>query len=287
MTNRAERFCNGVTIGHNTLFCQETIMQAEILLTLKLQQRLFADPRRIALLKQIDQTGSISQGAKHAGISYKSAWDAINEMNQLSEQPLVDRATGGKGGGGAVLTRYGQRLIQLYDLLAQIQQKAFDVLSDDDALPLDSLLAAISRFSLQTSARNQWFGTITGRDRQQVQQHVEVLLADGQTRLNVAITAQSAEKLGLDEGQEVLVLLKAPWVGITLDPAVARQAENQLSGRISHIECGSGQCEVLMTLADGQTLCATLPQAQTSGLTEGTEAIAYFNADRIILATLC
>ena len=154
-------------------------MQAEILLTLKLQQRLFADPRRIALLKQIDQTGSISQGAKHAGISYKSAWDAINEMNQLSEQPLVDRATGGKGGGGAVLTRYGQRLIQLYDLLAQIQQKAFDVLSDDDALPLDSLLAAISRFSLQTSARNQWFGTITGRDRQQVQQHVEVLLAEG------------------------------------------------------------------------------------------------------------
>ena len=262
-------------------------MQAEILLTLKLQQRLFADPRRIALLKQIDQTGSISQGAKHAGISYKSAWDAINEMNQLSEQPLVDRATGGKGGGGAVLTRYGQRLIQLYDLLAQIQQKAFDVLSDDDALPLDSLLAAISRFSLQTSARNQWFGTITGRDRQQVQQHVEVLLADGKTRLNVAITAQSAEKLGLDEGQEVLVLLKAPWVGITLDPAAARKADNQLSGRISHIECGSGQCEVLMTLADGQTLCATLPQAQAAGLAEGTEAIAYFNADRIILATLC
>ena len=84
-------------------------MQAEILLTLKLQQRLFADPRRIALLKQIDLTGSISQGAKNAGISYKSAWDAINEMNQLSEQSLVDRATGGKGGGGAVLTRYGQR----------------------------------------------------------------------------------------------------------------------------------------------------------------------------------
>ena len=44
-------------------------------------------------------------------------------MNQLSEHILVERATGGKGGGGAVLTRYGQRLIQLYDLLAQIQQK--------------------------------------------------------------------------------------------------------------------------------------------------------------------
>lgn len=262
-------------------------MQAEILLTLKLQQRLFADPRRIALLKQIAQTGSISQGAKNAGISYKSAWDAINEMNTLSEQTLVERATGGKGGGGAVLTRYGQRLIQLYDLLAQIQQKAFDVLSDDDALPLDSLLAAISRFSLQTSARNQWFGTVTRRDHQQVQQHVDVLLANGETRLKVAITAQSGERLGLDEGKDVLVLLKAPWVNVTKDSALARHADNQLACRISHIQRGAEQCEVLMALPDGQTLCATLPLEQATELTEGDSVTAYFNADRAIIATLC
>ena len=42
-------------------------MQAEILLTLKLQQKLFADPRRISLLKHIALSGSISQGAKDAG----------------------------------------------------------------------------------------------------------------------------------------------------------------------------------------------------------------------------
>lgn len=262
-------------------------MQAEILLTLRLQQKLFADPRRIALLKQIAQTGSISQGAKNAGISYKSAWDAINEMNILSEQPLVDRATGGKGGGGAVLTRYGQRLIQLYDLLGQIQQKAFDVLSDDDALPLDSLLAAISRFSLQTSARNQWFGTVTARDGNLVQQHVDILLADGETRLKAAITAQSGERLGLDEGKEVLVLLKAPWVSITRDAEAAQQADNQLRGVINHIGHGEELCEVLMTLPDGQTLCATVPLSQAAGLEEGADATAYFNADRVIIATLC
>ncbi|TLU68904.1 molybdenum-dependent transcriptional regulator [Enterobacter sp. MF024] len=262
-------------------------MQAEILLTLRLSQKLFADPRRIALLKQIEQTGSISQGAKNAGISYKSAWDAINEMNTLSEQTLVERATGGKGGGGAILTRYGQRLIQLYDLLAQIQQKAFNVLSDDDALPLDSLLGAISRFSLQTSARNQWFGTVTARDNDQVQQHVDILLADGSTRLKVAITAQSGKRLGLDEGKEVLVLLKAPWVNITLDPEAAKEADNQLQGVINHIDRGDEQCEVLMTLPDGQTLCATVPLAESRDLEEGAEATAYFNADRVIIATLC
>ncbi|RDT54917.1 molybdenum-dependent transcriptional regulator [Escherichia coli] len=262
-------------------------MQAEILLTLKLQERLFADPRRINLLKQIEQTGSISQGAKNANISYKSAWDAINEMNQLSEQTLVERATGGKGGGGAVVTRYGQRLIQLYDLLGQIQQKAFNVLSDDDAMPLDSLLAAISRFSLQTSARNQWFGTITALDHQQVQQHVNVLLADGTTSLKVAITAQSVQRLELTQGKEVLVLLKAPWVGITTDHATAQQADNQLRGRISHIERGELQCEVLLMLPDGQQLCATVPARQAQDLKEEAEVTAYFNADKIILATLC
>lgn len=68
-------------------------MQAEILLTLKLRQQLFADPRRIALLKQIRATGSISQGAKLAGVSYKSAWDAINAMNALAEQALAGELT--------------------------------------------------------------------------------------------------------------------------------------------------------------------------------------------------
>lgn len=46
-------------------------MQAEILLTLKLQQKLFADPRRISLLKHIALSGSISQGER-CGISYKA-----------------------------------------------------------------------------------------------------------------------------------------------------------------------------------------------------------------------
>lgn len=161
-------------------------------------------------------------------------------MNQLSEHMLVERSTGVKCDGGAVLTRYGQHLIQLYDLLGQIQQKAFDVLNDDDALPLDSLLATISRFSLQTSARNQWFGTITARD--QVQQHIDVLLADGKTRLKAALTAQSGERFGLEEGKKVLILLKAPWVGITLDATIARAADNQLSGTVSHIENGAELC---------------------------------------------
>lgn len=263
-------------------------MHAEILLTMKLEQRLFADPRRISLLKQIKQTGSISQGAKLAGISYKSAWDAINEMNQLADHTLVERATGGKGGGGTLVTHYGERLIQLYDLLAKIQQKAFDVLQDD-ALPLDSLLASISRFSLQTSARNQLFGTVIKRHYQQVQQQIEVLLTDGKTRIKAAVTRQSAERLVLSEGKEVLILIKAPWIELTTQPETLPDSDNQLAGTISTIEQGQAQSEVLIQLADGQTLCATVPNRdiQQQSLEQGSEVTAFFNADCVIIATLC
>ncbi|WP_074012737.1 molybdenum-dependent transcriptional regulator [Candidatus Sodalis sp. SoCistrobi] len=263
-------------------------MQAEILLTLKLRQQLFADPRRIELLKQIRATGSIMQGAKLAGVSYKSAWDAINAMNALAEQTLVERATGGKGGGGTTLTRYAERLLQLYDLLGQIQQKAFDVLQDD-TLPLDSLLAAISRFSLQTSARNQFFGTIVSRSRRPVQQQVTVALADGHSQLNVALTEKSAERLQLEIGKEVLVLIKAPWISLAATGAPPPQADNVLYGTLTHLERGDENDEALIALPGGQQLCATVPTTVTDKqkLSPPQPIAAYFNADQVIIATLC
>ncbi|MDC9596427.1 molybdenum-dependent transcriptional regulator [Xenorhabdus anantnagensis] len=263
-------------------------MQAQILLTLKLQQRLFADPRRIELLKQIKITGSISQGAKQAGISYKSAWDAINEMNQLADEVLVERATGGKGGGGAQLTHYGERLLQLYDLLEKIQQKAFDALKED-SLPLDSLLAAISRFSLQTSARNQFFGTIIERNHENIQQNVRVLLADGKTSISAALTEQSANRLNLVKGKEVLVLIKAPWITLTKDHAPAASFDNALPYQISHIEAGVEFSEIILTLDGSESLCVTLSNQEVSRLQlqPHDSVTALFNADKVIIATLC
>ena len=82
------------------------MLSAEILLTLNLNQQLFTDPRRIALLKAIEQTGSLSQAAKQIGISYKTAWDAINEINNLAPTPFLITATGGKNGGGTKLSAY-------------------------------------------------------------------------------------------------------------------------------------------------------------------------------------
>ena len=49
----------------------------------------FLGDKRIRLLEAIDQQGSISQAAKAVPMSYKAAWDAVDDMNNVAPQPLV------------------------------------------------------------------------------------------------------------------------------------------------------------------------------------------------------
>ncbi len=48
------------------------------------------------------------------GMSYKRAWDLVDEINRICRQPAVERQTGGKNGGGAALTPFGQSLVTRY-----------------------------------------------------------------------------------------------------------------------------------------------------------------------------
>jgi len=69
---------------------------------------------RIELLERIHQSGSIRQAAIGMGMSYRAAWGAVQTMEKRLGRSLVDRATGGKGGGGATLSQAGQRLVDAY-----------------------------------------------------------------------------------------------------------------------------------------------------------------------------
>ena len=64
-------------------------------------------PGKIELLEQIAAFGSISAGARQMNMSYKHAWDLVEEMNKLFGKPVVSAQTGGKRGGGAQLTPAG------------------------------------------------------------------------------------------------------------------------------------------------------------------------------------
>ncbi len=64
---------------------------------------------RAILLARIQEHGSISAAARSMEMSYRHAWRLVDSMNKQSRQPVVEKSTGGKGGGGAVVTATGER----------------------------------------------------------------------------------------------------------------------------------------------------------------------------------
>ena len=64
-------------------------------------------PGKIQLLENIHKNGSISAAGRAMDMSYKRAWDLVDEINRICRQAAVERQTGGKNGGGAVLTAFG------------------------------------------------------------------------------------------------------------------------------------------------------------------------------------
>ena len=71
-------------------------------------------PGKVALLERIASEGSISAAGRSMNMSYKRAWELVSEINQSFTEPLVFAQTGGKTGGGAVLTERGVELIPHY-----------------------------------------------------------------------------------------------------------------------------------------------------------------------------
>lgn len=84
---------------------------------------------RLELLRQIESTGSISKAARAMKMSYKSAWDAVDAMNNALGTPLVESASGGTKGGGSRLTLAGRRLIKEFELLEERHRKWLDAAS--------------------------------------------------------------------------------------------------------------------------------------------------------------
>lgn len=71
-------------------------------------------PGKAELLERIDRTGSIAAAGREMDMSYKRAWELIGTMNAMFHAPVVTSTRGGAGGGGAVLTDTGRKVVQLY-----------------------------------------------------------------------------------------------------------------------------------------------------------------------------
>lgn len=72
---------------------------------------------RVELLENIDNLGSIAAAARKMGMGYRNAWLEVEDMNRLAPEPLVIKILGGAGGGRAIVTAEGKRIINEYKKL--------------------------------------------------------------------------------------------------------------------------------------------------------------------------
>jgi molybdate transport system regulatory protein len=81
-------------------------------------------PGKIQLLENIRACGSISAAGRAMGMSYKRAWELVDEINRICRRVAVERQIGGKNGGGAILTPFGLSLVVRYRKIERSAESA-------------------------------------------------------------------------------------------------------------------------------------------------------------------
>jgi len=249
----------------------------------------FLGEKRIRLLEAIDKFGSISQAAKAVPISYKAAWDAVDDMNNVSPEPLVLRSVGGRHGGGTEVTAFGRRLIAFYRALEKESQLALEKLTSNleqsGVLDVADFRQVLRRMSMKTSARNQFAGPVVAIKQGVVDCEVTIQLAP-QLELTAIVTGESAENLGLAEGRDVLAFVKASSIVLLVGDEARVSARNRFTGTIATIHEGPVNAEVTLDLPGGRhVLTAVITEASVKrlGLVVGQSATAVFKASSVFL----
>lgn len=253
-------------------------------LRLNRREQSFLGDRRVELLEQIATTGSISQAARSIGMSYKAAWDAVDVMNNLSDQPLVTRAAGGLNGGGSEVTRYGRGLILAYRFLQKEYEQLLERVSSQLG-NVDELHQLMRILGMKTSARNQLKGTVTRVEKGAVNGNVILDLGDG-LEIFANITNEAIEELQLAPGKEAVALIKSSFVILSPDRDVRVSARNRLPGTVLKVIAGAVNSEIKIELAGGRVLTAVITNdsLEEFGFAQGSECCALIKASHVILS---
>ncbi|GGX48867.1 TOBE domain-containing protein [Saccharospirillum salsuginis] len=238
---------------------------------------------QIELLRAVDECGSISRAAKQVGISYKTAWDRIDAMNNLASQPMVTRSAGGAKGGGTALTDFGRDIVRGFQALREEHRHFIERLGHR-VQSINDVAHFLRSGSMVTSARNQFRGTVTQITPGTVDTEVTLSISRDQS-VAAIITQDSLERLDLAVGATAVALVKASSVILSTDTALATSARNKLTGPIVRVVRGAVNSEVTLDLGDGKTVCAVITNISVEelDLEVGQAASAIFKASSVIL----
>ncbi len=238
--------------------------------------------KRIDILRGIGRTGSISQAARDAAVSYKAAWQAIATLTNLAGVALVERAVGGAGGGGATLTAHGAQLLELADAM-EVARRAVQAHAAAAGRGVAGAGSAVARLAIRTSMRNQLPATVNALERTGRIVRVHMSLG-GDERIAARITLESAELLGLAEGMAAIALCKATAVRVErgLAPQSGRARGNRLTGVVAGAARGENEDEIVVALQGGLQLVGFA--AGGTGLRIRQRVVASVDEAAVVLA---
>ncbi|PHM18008.1 MAG: ModE family transcriptional regulator [Sulfuricurvum sp. PD_MW2] len=241
----------------------------------------FLGAGRIELLERIDKTGSINAAAKEMKMSYKAAWERINGMNALADQPLIERLTGGKGGGGTKLTPYAHELIATFHRFSELHRQFIDRFAEAGDDP-ERLARILSRTFLTTSARNQLPATLLSIEERGLNGILTLSLTGSHTIQSI-ITMKSIRNMGLTIGCDLYAIIKSSDVTIVSAPSKKEETINCLKGTISRIESQEETDEITFALDLFTDIIALMNPKETKKLSEGMNAYALISPKHIII----
>jgi molybdate transport system regulatory protein len=241
---------------------------------------------RIALLEAIDARGTIAAAAKVVGLSYKGAWDSVQALNNLFDQPLVSTQAGGVKGGVASLTPRGEAVVLAFRAVEVELSHLAEALDRRLSELPESLNSLLWGLGMKTSARNALRGVVERVKEGAVNAEVILKIAED-VEIVAVITRESASELGLKPGRAAIALIKSSFVILARgDASLRTSARNQLAGRVVRREDGAVNSEISLAIDAGKTITATITResAEALDLNVGDSALALIKASHVILA---
>lgn len=260
-----------------------TVNKIDALLALRREGRFLVGRDRIKLLEAVAEYGSITKAAKVVGFSYKTAWDAVNAINNLLPNPAFVTKAGGRSGGGAEVTAEGRRLIATFHRLEERLSRISSLIAEEGLEDQDDFL--LWSIGVKISTRNVFQTEVVQVKKWPVD--VEVTLrVSPEASIQAIVTNDAATELGLEPGRKALALIKSSFVNLAADEHATSAARNRFAGIVRRRIDAERNSEILLDIGAGKTMTAVVPRqtAEDLGIAEGDEAVATFSATNVILA---
>lgn len=240
-------------------------------LFLRKEDEVFLSLKKVQLLENIMIYGSMTKAAKASGVTYKTAWAWIEKMNALAPKPIVQKISGGKGGGGTIVTVYAKELMRTYEEVEALHQKhletlekAFDYLDDEKekAFSFSRLDAVVMDVSVYEKRAN-----------------VELKLSCG-SLINVQSPLSFVEVNALHEGSPISVLIESEAVSVSRSLDKDISSRNKLKTRVDEIKIDGEDVLLTLFLCAGQSLTSriTYKSYQDLQIKTGDKIMAMFKA---------